>query len=533
MSVLYLGTDLESLASELALVLDGAVHDDCFRTVTVVVPNRNVRKWLQLYLSRRDGVTINIQFDYLEHVLWKLLCELDPREHPAPLIRLEEDHYRLLTLAPLLEEDADSFTEPLRKYLGPDRERRNWWRRAWNLADHLAGLIRDYEYHRQDGIIRKWLAGEDAFPHASPHELAMERAQRELFRRITRVDRPEQGLRWRLGQLLEPPKICKTLPQYAAELRHEVKEADLRRPAAPPMVPLFGVTQLSAFHINVLHWLGQYVDIRLFHQNPLVGRLGGSSDTAAPWSVGPLPKVGDDQVPPHSLRARRRRDEDGHLPLFPEAPAREDRPVAAAPLSRQVLEEVTAQFRRPDFGARQELAPGVGNELLAAWASAGSESLRLAASLLEEPSPFEVELVRRRSPATMTVLSRLQDHLLGSLESELPRLDQDISLQIVACQGIYREVETVHASIVANLHRDPDLKQTDVAVLLTDVARYRPAIQAVFSRAPEPLSCNLSDFSAAELSVFGHALYRMLDLAMESFTRSRSLRSGAKPLLPG
>ena len=521
MSVLYLGTDLESLASELALVLDEAVHDDCFRTVTVVVPNRNVRKWLQLYLSRRDGVAINVQFDYLEQVLWKLLCELDPREHPAPLIRLEEDHYRLLTLAPLLDENADSFTEPLRKYLGADRERRNWWRRAWNLGDHLAGLIRDYEYHRHERIIRKWLAGEDAFPHASPHELAIERAQGELFRRITRVDRPEEGLRWRLGQLLEPPKICKTLPQYAAELRHEVKEADLRRPTVPPIVPLFGVTQLSAFHINVLHWLGQYVDIRLFHQNPLVGRLLDSSDVASPPSVPPPPKTGDDPNQAQSLRARRRRDEEGYLPLFPEAPAREDRPAAAAPPSRQALAEVAAQFARLDVSARRDLVPRIGDELLAAWASAGSESLGLVASLLVEPSPFQVELVRRRSSTTSTVLSRLRNDLLGSMQSELPRLDQDVSLQIVACQGIYREVETVHASIVANLHCDPDLKQTDVAVLLTDVARYRPAIQAVFSRAPEPLACTLSDFSAAELSMFGHALHGMLDLAMESFTRSR------------
>src|ERR1700730_10692204 len=188
MSVLYLGTDLESLAGELALVLDAAVKDDCFRAVTVVVPNRNVRKWLQLYLSRRDRVAINLHFDYLEQVLWKLLSELDPREHAAPLFQLEDEHYRLLTLVPLLEDDGSPI-DPLSKYLGDDKKNpRNWWRRAWSWADHLASLIRDYEYHRQDAIIRKWLDGQDAFPEADAQDVAMERAQRELFRRITRID---------------------------------------------------------------------------------------------------------------------------------------------------------------------------------------------------------------------------------------------------------------------------------------------------------------------------------------------------------
>jgi hypothetical protein len=99
--------------------------------------------------------------------------------------------------------------------------------------------------------------------------------------------------------------------------------------------------------------------------------------------------------------------------------------------------------------------------------------------------------------------------------------EQDLSLQIVACPGIFREVETVHHSIVDNLHRQPDLKLTDIAVLATDMSRYRPAIQAVFDRPPQPVTYNLADYSAAELSIFGHAVMDMLDLALESFSRSR------------
>src|SRR5581483_8102599 len=44
---------------------------------------------------------------------------------------------------------------------------------------------------------------------------------------------------------------------------------------------------------------------------------------------------------------------------------------------------------------------------------------------------------------------------------------------------------------------------------------------AVFERPPHRLQYNLVDFSAAGLSALGQALLDMLDLAMESFTRSR------------
>jgi exonuclease V gamma subunit len=500
MSTLYLGTDLVSLAGRLAEVLDEAVRDDCFRTVTIVVPNRNVRKWLQLWLARRDGVAINLTFDYLENVLWELLGALDPRSFPAPLELLDDEQYRLLILAPLLtEERGPSALTPLRQYLG-DRDRqsgRRWWRRAWQLAGQLAALIRDYEYHRHDAIVAKWLTGRDAFPDADAHDLALERAQRELFRRVTRVDSPEEGLRARLGGLLRPPKVCKTLPQYAGELRHEVKPDELRCPAAQRVIPLFGVTQLSAFHTDVLHWLGQRYDLRLFHPNPLLG----------------------------SLR---------ELPAEP----------AAAQASLQAL---AGQFRKADAGTRGDSAAPPLEDLRSAWCVGGAESLALAADLLKAPGSFRPELVpsaalwrgQENTPQQglfwpdeettpqqgaprkgTTVLARLQDHLLGGPGTNAARLAQDTSLQVVACPGPYREVETVHASIVDNLRRQPDLKQTDVAVLVTDMPRYRPAIQAVFDRDPQPLRYNLADFSAVELN-FGRAVGGLLDLALESFTRSR------------
>ena len=119
-----------------------------------------------------------------------------------------------------------------------------------------------------------------------------------------------------------------------------------------------------------------------------------------------------------------------------------------------------------------------------------------------------------------TVLACLQDQLLGR-PAEAGKLPQDRSLQIVGCPGVWREVETVHASIVDQLDRDPELRQTDIAVFVADMDAYRPALRSVFERPPRLLAYNLGDYTADRLSVFGQGLLDLCDLALESFTRSR------------
>ena len=132
------------------------------------------------------------------------------------------------------------------------------------------------------------------------------------------------------------------------------------------------------------------------------------------------------------------------------------------------------------------------------------------------------------APGQTTVLRRLQGQLLGHA-AENEGLPQDTSLQVVACPGIVREVETVYQSILHNLNHNADLRQSDVAILVTDMARYRPALQAVFERLPRRLGYNLVDYVSAGQSRFGQALIGMLDLALESFTRSRILEVFLNP----
>jgi exonuclease V gamma subunit len=457
MSTLYLGTSPESLAEQLASLLEESTRGgDFFASQRIIVPNRYVAKWLRLWLARRLGIAINLDILYLETATWQLLCALDPRDRNVAT--LDDDVARFMVLAQLLEDDGDEALAPLRAYLrrpGGDR-RRDFYRRAWQLAERLTGLIRDYEYHRHDTLIRRWL---DNRRHPADDALGMDRAQRTLYRRL--ILEPD-GLAARLAAQRE--QVLRTLPQYVDEVLSLPPES-LRKPARPGPVFLFGITQISPLHAGALHWLGRHYDLRLFHLNPLVGSL------QEPIDAGQLKNVADCYRPQASGNA---------------------------------------------------VVPSE-NELLKNWGQAGAESLWVMADFLAEPGAFQVASIAAPNERTAgtSVLGRVQDQVLAKAVDEESRLAQDTTLQIVGCPGIFREVETVYQSIVHNLQHDPTLKQTDVAVLVTDMPRYRPVLQAVFDRRPRRLLYNLADFSAAELSDFGQAVLGMLDLALETFTRSR------------
>ncbi|MCK4468362.1 MAG: exodeoxyribonuclease V subunit gamma, partial [Desulfobacterales bacterium] len=97
--------------------------------------------------------------------------------------------------------------------------------------------------------------------------------------------------------------------------------------------------------------------------------------------------------------------------------------------------------------------------------------------------------------------------------------NQDWSLQIVACPGIYREVETVYNSILYNLNQDNSLQLTDIAILVPDISKYKFVFDSVFNRRPEVISYNLVDSHAEIESIYGQAVLGILELATGRFSR--------------
>lgn len=432
---------------------------DPFAKSLVVVPNPNLAKWLTFELAEAHGIAANLRFDYLEDGLRLLLGGQDARV-------LGRDGLRQLIVAVLLAGAEDSALEPFRRYCASavtgrfDAEDRECARRVWQLAGRLAAYFSEYEFHRRE-MIETWLRENASYlatvlDQPTDTQRQMEAAQCRLYRGICS---PEDGLASSLGT------EWLTLPALAEGWD------GLPSTGAPPTAHFFGLSQLSRFHCLLLHRLAAAYDLYIYHFNVCTEFWEDMTTLAEDrWRA------------VHAASTRRGEDEGEELDL------------------------------------------AIENPLLKAWGKAGRETVKLLADL--EDSAYAAVPIWLEDPSDeppTSVLGAVQQ-LISRRTSQLDeRLPQDRSLQVAGCPGMLREIETVHDSIVGNL-LNPEtghaagLQLTDIAVLVPDLATYKPVIGNVFDgRGNVPY--NLVDSSAAEDSVYGRALLGLLDLAVADFSR--------------
>ncbi len=165
------------------------------------------------------------------------------------------------------------------------------------------------------------------------------------------------------------------------------------------------------------------------------------------------------------------------------------------------------------------------NPLLKYWGKTGRETIKLL-SLLEDAGSKELrfisEWIEPDEPSDdSTCLSEVRRQMLGRFSpiENAGTMRQDTSIQIASCTDLYREAEAVYNSILHNLAHSADLRMTDIAVMVPDMALYGPVIESVFSREPRCVSYCIIDSTAVTDSLFGKAVRAILDLASGSFTR--------------
>ena len=144
---LYFSNQLDQLADKFAEVvtIECRSRENILEPSTVVVPNANLAKWLQLFLARKLSVAMNVAFDYLETGLWGMLAALDPDRALRRLQRLDTDGLKILLLHTLghLAPDDTTFA-PLIRYLY-DRDgsvRSDAAARIWQLSEKTGPPVR-------------------------------------------------------------------------------------------------------------------------------------------------------------------------------------------------------------------------------------------------------------------------------------------------------------------------------------------------------------------------------------------------------
>lgn len=464
---LYYSNLTERLAEKLAANLkDGLAGQDPFHSSTIIIPNKNLEQWLKMAIARRNAIATTLVFPFLEKGLWDLLASIDGRDASAKPALLGQDAAQLLVLSELLGIASDEKELALfREYLFDRKGGRqpDYYRKAWQLAGKLERVFREYEYNREE-LIDAWSAGAAYYREGSANLKRMEACQRALYNRVFGAG----GSRDRLDAATGGKRL--TLPQYE---RLIFRAGQVVPPPKRPgrTVHIFGLSQISAFHTRLLFELARHMDI-IFYQLNVCSEF---------W---------EDMTTPQEDRYRKFK---------------------------------AIRIKKNSAGDFLEEHPRE-NRLLKLWGKPGRENVKLLSDL-EEACAGTVEfdsewnLDENAASKRPTVLRAVQDHIVHRVGKSDVRITQDASIQIAGAPGVYREVETVYNSIIENMRADPALQLTDIAVLVPDMATYKAALQAVFSREPRLVPYNLSDSAARDDSLYAAAVLGLLELIDSSYSR--------------
>ncbi len=164
-----------------------------------------------------------------------------------------------------------------------------------------------------------------------------------------------------------------------------------------------------------------------------------------------------------------------------------------------------------------------GNNLLASWGGLGQAMQDL---LLDLGSVTAAEIEDNQPPGLDSLLQRLQSSLFELVPSER-RIEADDSLSVNICHSPMRECQVLHDHLLQLLDRHPDLASEDILVMVPEISRYAPYIEAVFqhdgSNLRPNLGWNISDISVKDGHPLVQAFLQLLKLPSSRFTRSEIL----------
>ncbi len=164
-----------------------------------------------------------------------------------------------------------------------------------------------------------------------------------------------------------------------------------------------------------------------------------------------------------------------------------------------------------------------GNELLASW---GRQGQALQDLLLDNDDLTAAHWEDYQRPPATTVLGLIQRSIFD-LQASMTATATDDSIQIHVCHSPFRECQILHDNLLTLLGRDHDLRPEDILVLLPEVGRYAPYVEAVFRKDDantKPfIPWNLSDTTQGDEHPLVRTFLQLLELPDSRFTISEVL----------
>lgn len=169
----FFGNQLSRLAGRLSVSLKENLPDDLLKPQTIIVPNRDTAKWLQLYLSGKMGIAANLDFLLPAEWHWKRIREIYPG---LPKTLPSDPEPMKWTLCGILSNPQTLAGFPrLHHYISVQSEEMREMA-TLNLSRQLASVYDQYLIYRPEMIL-KWDSGN--------HGSGDEKWQAELWNILT------------------------------------------------------------------------------------------------------------------------------------------------------------------------------------------------------------------------------------------------------------------------------------------------------------------------------------------------------------
>jgi len=438
-----------------------------------LVQSNGMGHWLKqnLALNSALGIAAAITMKLPSLFIWSVyravLGEKIPKEQPlakAPLT------WRLYRLLPSLISQTGFAT--LTSFLTEDSNSR----KRYQLAEQLADLFDQYQVYRSDWL-SDWASGHDTLRDAHGQSQPMPEQQRW------------QAALWRavLADLGEDYTPAASRASVHTQFMAQIDRQELRPAGVPRRIILFGLSSLPQQSLEVLAKLGKFCQIVLFVHNPCQHY----------WAD----IIEDKEL----LKAERRR----HA-------------YKAGMTAALTIEELHLHA----------------NPLLAAWGKQGRDYIRLLDQFDETQAyanwhwpDSKIDLFKDYGkPGQRNLLQQLQQSILD-LEpvpaTPVVLSAADDSLVFHVAHSPQREVEILHDQLLARFNADNNLHPRDVIVMVPDINKYAPHIQAVFGQV-QPDDLRYIPFALADQQQRGQnpllvAVEALLNLPDSRFTVSEFL----------
>ncbi|MCX8059543.1 MAG: exodeoxyribonuclease V subunit gamma [Spirochaetes bacterium] len=507
---LIFSNDINDLIDQLKNDIKNYNKKDILNRIKLVVPNRNLKKYIQIKLSQDIGISTFIDFfrfeEFIFNFLMLLIKGIEEKNNIKKLNKKEDIkisrnikvlnysnnfiYLSLFILNIILEKYDDENFKIIKNYAND----KNKFYYIWDIAEKLAFYLKEYFYHFPD-LIKWWEKKEFLFDKISSKNYIVreiEAIYKKVFDELNIIFKEKFNKEeisycffYDLYKIAKNyfDKFIKNENSISQNLGISILEYD--------PVFYFGFSHISEFHTDFLLFISNFINVKfysLFYPS--------------------------------------------YFSLYQSFVDYHNEKTLEKNFEEKLLEESNVTLTQFDKVFKKYFSIySDSKEFIKKYFLSFYKNLRNQFSIFSN-NKEKVEIAFKYSQLKKnSLLDYFKLSILGELNIEkFSKIEQDNSIQIFCAHSKKREIETVYNSIIYNLINDKDLNLNEIAILVTDIKSYIYEIKNVFDYYGL-IKYNISDLKADSESNFYKAIISFLNLIESDLRRNEIIEFLINPIV--